>query len=349
MPQASEELREKWQHIHGENPGCLCEMKAWNYLKSLGCTMNAGMITVPEHVDLTAFGTEISKPLSALYFLAEEWDYSWQKAEDPACDISLLVVDIETLGMEPPAALIELGWNSLQLLREKDSPILRKLFAGLQGSELFGIPEGQVMPPDNRAVHHINPTRLEGLPLFDMSEWCGAPLNDVEYVVAHNAEYEQKWLDFGLPWICTYKVALRLVPDAPSHSNGALKYLFDIEDRPVHHPPHRALPDAIVTSEVLACLIEIAMERTPELTVRQVLQRFVEISREPRLLPKCPIGTKWKGKPWAEVESGFLDWMLRQDEMEADLKWNARRELDRRQARSAIRRALRWDPNEETR
>lgn len=341
MPQTTDELRAEWTHPHGGYPTCICEQKAWEHLKSRGFTARGGMITVPFDIELT------ERDRSALSFMIDEWDYSWQKAEDPACDISLLVVDIETLGMEPPAALIELGWNSLQLLREKDSPILRKLFAGLQGSELFGIPEGQVMPPDNRAVHHINPTHLEGLPLFDMSEWCGAPLNDVEYVVAHNAEYEQKWLDFGLPWICTYKVALRLLPDAPSHSNQTLKYLLDIEDREYHHPPHRALPDAIVTAEILERLIDIAWARVPHFELGQLLDYFVKISSQPRLLPNCPIGAKWKGKPWQEVETGFLQWMLKQPEMEADLKWNATRELERRRCRDDERKAPAWDPNSE--
>ena len=51
--------------------------------------------------------------------------------------------------------------------------------------------------------------------------------------------------------------------------------------------------------------------------------------KEPRLLPKCPIG-KFRGQPWSEVEAGFLGWMLRQESMEEDLKWNARREIARR-------------------
>jgi hypothetical protein len=46
-------------------------------------------------------------------------------------------------------------------------------------------------------------------------------------------------------------------------------------------------------------------------------------TKEPKLLPTCPIG-KFRGKPWPEVEAGFLGWMLRQPDMEEDLKWNAR-------------------------
>lgn len=56
---------------------------------------------------------------------------------------------------------------------------------------------------------------------------------------------------------------------------------------------------------------------------------MVTWTKEPKLLPKCTIG-KFRGKPWHEVEEGFLGWMLKQVDMDADLKWNAARELKRR-------------------
>lgn len=60
-------------------------------------------------------------------------------------------------------------------------------------------------------------------------------------------------------------------------------------------------------------------------------KEMVAWTKEPRLLPSCPIG-KFRGKPWAEVESGFLNWMMGVADMDPDLKWNARHELDRRHA-----------------
>jgi exodeoxyribonuclease X len=245
---------------------------------------------------------------------------------------TLLGYDLETLGMAPPLAVIELGWCSLEI--GEDGPAH---LGSMSGSELFGIPEGQVMSPDNQAVHHISPQMLEGRPLFDVREWGGAALNDATHAFAHNAEFEQQWLadlDPDLRWICTYKVALRLLPDAPSHSNQCLKYVLGIADVPAHHPPHRALPDTIVTALVLEQLIRRAQQtfrdRGEDASLERVLARFVEITGEPRLLPRCPIGQQWKGRPWREVDSGFLSWMLRQPDMEADLKWNAERELTRR-------------------
>ena len=86
-------------------------------------------------------------------------------------------------------------------------------------------------------------------------------------------------------------------------------------------PPHRAGPDAYVTAHILKALFAAGATG----------KEMVAWTREPRLLPTCPIG-KFRGKPWPEVEGGFLQWMLKQADMEADLKWNANRELLRRAA-----------------
>jgi exodeoxyribonuclease X len=239
--------------------------------------------------------------------------------------VDFLIVDTETLGMAPPSALIELGWHSVA------SHGGGYELGEWSGSELFGM-QGQTMSPDNRAVHHISPAELDGRRDFSpefLSHQFPAHSVPVDFAVAHNAEFESQWLDFGVPWLCTYKIALRLWPDAPSHSNGALKYLLGVEDRPEHHPPHRAHPDAVVTAELLVRILDETALRMPDATEEERLAHLVRVSSEHRLLPRCPIG-KFRGRPWAEVESGFLSWMLRQTDMEADLKWCAERELTRR-------------------
>lgn len=84
-------------------------------------------------------------------------------------------------------------------------------------------------------------------------------------------------------------------------------------------PAHRAGPDAYVTANILSALFNAGV------TGREM----VAWTKEPPLLPTCPIG-KFRGKPWSEVEAGFLGWMLRQETMEDDLKWNSRQEIARR-------------------
>jgi exodeoxyribonuclease X len=222
------------------------------------------------------------------------------------------VIDFETTGTEPPEAEVcEVGICDLDLEQR-----------------LVEIPRGRLcavksMPPEVRAVHHISLAECAELPSFDQQEDLGQ--SDVAAVAAHNAAFETKFFTPIKPVICTYKAALRLWPDAPSHSNGTLRYWLEDQGKiaPEHaltQPAHRAAPDAYTTAHILLALFGAGATG----------KDMVAWTKEPPLLPLCPIG-KFRGKPWSEVEAGFLGWMLRQEAMEEDLKWNARREIERRQ------------------
>jgi exodeoxyribonuclease X len=225
------------------------------------------------------------------------------------------VIDFETTGIEPPEAEVcEVGICDLHLEgREIDEP----------GSWLCGV---KSMPPEVRAIHHISLAECAGKPPFDQAALMNP---EISAVAAHNAAFEMKFFQPTVPVICTYKAALRVWPNAPSHSNGAIRYWLEDQDliAPDHaatQPAHRAGPDAYVTAHILSALFNAGV------TGRDM----VAWTKEPPLLPTCPIG-KFRGKPWAEVEAGFLGWMLRQPTMEADLKWNAEREIARRQGASS--------------
>lgn len=222
------------------------------------------------------------------------------------------VIDFETTGTEPPAEVCEVGLCDLHLEERRiDTP--RAWLCGVKS-----------MPPEVRAVHHISLAECDGAASFAPEAMFEDGLSAV---CAHNAEFETKFFAPPLPVICTYKAALRVWPHAPSHSNGALRYWLEDQGKiaPVHamtQPAHRAGPDAYTTAHILLALFEAGA------TGREM----IAWTKEPRLLPTCPIG-KFRGKPWPEVEGGFLGWMLRQPGMEEDLKWNAQREIARREGR----------------
>lgn len=225
------------------------------------------------------------------------------------------IIDFETTGMEPPAEVIEVGY--CDIIDKGDGWRLGASNAWLCGAS--------AIPPEVRAVHHIQLDEVIGLEPFDRAAmWSEAKAHGVAIVAAHNLDFEAKfWGEHGFHQICTYKAALRAWPTAPSHSNGALRYWLQDQGKihPQHEktlPPHRAGPDAYVTAWILLALLR--TEKAADM---------VRWTKEPRVLPNCPLG-KFRGKPWPEVETGFLSWMLNQPTMEADLKWNARRELDRR-------------------
>ncbi len=220
------------------------------------------------------------------------------------------VIDFETTGTEPPdAEVCEVGICDL-ILEERRILPPKTWMCGVKS-----------MPPEVRAVHHISLAECEGFQPFSANEIFYDP---VDAIAAHNSEFETKFFASPVPVICTYKAALRVWPEAPSHSNGALRYWLEDAGkiRPDHaltQPAHRAGPDAYVTAHILLALFDAGA------TGREM----AAWTKEPRLLPTCPIG-KFRGKPWSEVEGGFLGWMLRQPTMEEDLKWNAQREIARR-------------------
>jgi len=230
----------------------------------------------------------------------------------------LRIIDFETTGMEPPAEVVEVGYCDLVQTEafgwQVENPV----------SFLCGV---SAMLPEVRAVHHITLAEVaskdpfDAISLVEDSDHCAV-------IAAHNMAFEEQWLQIEgiMPRLCTLKAALRVWPDAPAHSNSVLRYWLEDQgllslDHDTAMPPHRAGPDAYVTAHILKALFAAGATG----------KEMVAWTREPRLLPTCPIG-KFRGKPWAEVEAGFLNWMLQQPTMEADLKWNAEREIARRRA-----------------
>lgn len=227
------------------------------------------------------------------------------------------VYDFENTDFDPPAQVIEVGY--CDLIQHNGGWAIQKPVSWLCGTD-------QPMSPGARSAHHIRPEEIAGLPPYVAEDmWDRAVSEGVTVVAAHNLEHEAKfWGDARLPTLCTYKASMRVWPQAPSFSNGALRYWLEDQgetapDHALTMPSHRAGPDAYVTACTLAALLS-----------RVTARDMIAWTREPRVFPTCPIGKEWRGKPWAQVDSGFLQWMTRQADMEADLKWNANRELTRR-------------------
>lgn len=225
------------------------------------------------------------------------------------------VVDFETTGFDPPEAEVcEMGYCDLVQSADGWS-------VGAWKGDLYGV---DAMPPQVRAIHHITLQDVSGRPKF-IPEILWDALDGIVVVAAHNADFEGRfWGPAQRPVICTYKCALRVCPDAPGHSNGTLRYWLEDQgkisiDPEKAQPSHRAGPDAYVTAHILKALLT-------EATGAQM----VAWTKEPRVFPACPIGKEWKGRPWADVDPGFLGWVLRQPDMDEDIKWNVRREIARR-------------------
>ena len=220
------------------------------------------------------------------------------------------VIDFETTGLPPDAAVCEVGWCDVSATEDDVS-----VFAPV--SHLCN--PGRPIPPEAMAVHHI--TDEEVAAAISPDRAFGLAMAGADVFAAHNAEFEQHFFAGGsVPWICTWKVAVRLAPSAPSHGNQVLRYWLKLAvDQALAQPAHRAGPDAYVTAHLLARMLK--KMNAPEM---------ISISAEPALLPRLNFGKHAK-VPIEDVPDDYLEWCLRQD-MDANVKHTARHHLNARRA-----------------
>lgn len=212
-------------------------------------------------------------------------------------------IDFETTG-EPkedaPQAICEAGWCDVHLHLVDPQTGLRQPEIGAPQAMLVN--PGRPMPPDARAVHHISDEDVASAPPPDLA--CAKLMQDrPDFFCAHNADFEREFFGGGgIPFICTYKVAVRLWPEAQSHSLQFLRYSLGLNiDQGAGLPAHRAGPDAYVGAALMARIIK--HEEAPD------LDTMVRWSNGPALLSKIAFG-KHKGTLWKDVDSGFLKWII---------------------------------------
>ena len=86
-------------------------------------------------------------------------------------------------------------------------------------------------------------------------------------------------------------------------------------DRSLADRTHRAMPDAYVTAHLLREILKHAS-----------IEELICWTNEPVLLPKVTFG-KYRGQPWADVPPDYLQWILRQQDMNEDVAHTARHHL----------------------
>lgn len=239
------------------------------------------------------------------------------------------VVDLETTGLAPPASIIEVGVTRLYFDTETKAFEIKPPWSRLFSPRSFG-----ELTPENLAVHHLTREHLLGHEPCSEEALAAVMQQDrPQFVCAANAAFEMQWLDkpdilgadlSGRPpfWLCTVKAAARLYPDAESHSNQAMRYRLGLSlPEELAMPPHRAGPDSFVTAHILGRFLSEGVR----------VSQMVQWTREPRFMTKIKFG-KHKGTAWEDLPTDYMEWMLSQADLDADAKFWAARELERRKA-----------------
>ncbi len=232
-------------------------------------------------------------------------------------EVVLRCIDFETTGFPPEAGIVEVGWCDVTANIEiRGGEICHDIVVGGWESQLCN-PKRKIEIAA-KAIHHIWDDDIK---TAESPETVLKSLVvGVDFFVAHNAKFEKEFFHPDVPWICTLKAAYRLCPKAPNHQNQTIRYFLNTPvNRAEAIHTHRAGPDAYVTAHTLAKFLTAVP-----------IDVLVAWETEPPRFPFCPIG-KERGKPWPDVDQGFLSWMcFKAPQLDEDIKWNAMKEWDRR-------------------
>ena len=217
---------------------------------------------------------------------------------------SIVVVDTETTGFNPEddriveIAAVRLSWDGVKYVTGECRTCL--------------VDPCRDIPVVSSAVHHLTNADVEGARKIDEAiEYAGIRKDDV--IVAHNATFDGSFLpQFAEnPWVCTWKCAQKLIPDAPSYGNQVLRYYLGLQIEAGNGRagmPHSAGYDARTTAGILEFLLSKAS-----------VEEMIEISASPVLLKKMPFG-KHRGMEFSKVPADYRRWLRGQPDLDRDLK-----------------------------
>lgn len=228
-------------------------------------------------------------------------------------DVSTVICcfDLETTGIPTETdkhAVVEIGKCELTVLPTGET------FVDAPRDILCN--PGRSIPHDAMAIHHITDEMVADA-TGDLSF-----IGNADYFAAHYAQYEDQFVKVPGPLICTWKVALRIWPDAPQHGLQFLRYHLGLKSLGAIGEPHRAGPDAYFCARLLEKIIQ--QPNSPD------LETMARWSAGLALLPRCPLFAH-KGKKWADVPTSYLDWIVNKpNDVSRDVKANAKLELGKR-------------------
>jgi DNA polymerase III epsilon subunit family exonuclease len=167
--------------------------------------------------------------------------------EQPIWHERFAFVDVETTGIDArTCAVVEVAVQIVEAGR------VTATFESLVDPEM-------PIPAFITSINGIDDAMVDGKPRLrelvpELLEHCRGAV-----VVAHNAAFDRRFLPFlaAHPSACSWRLAAKVVPEAPNHKNQTLRTFFGVDDPKLHgRRSHRALADVIVTRHVFFHCIE---------------------------------------------------------------------------------------------
>ncbi len=191
-------------------------------------------------------------------------------------------------------------------------------------------------------IHNITPQLLGGKPLFVQTPfWEVLNQNNTpqNYLIAHNIQFDLGMLvkegfvnHYQL--IDTLRCAKHLLPNSPYHRLQYLRYSLGLyrkeaKEAAKHNitiKAHDALGDVLVMKLLLSQLFLLVKEQFEGV---EIMPKLVELTHTPVLMREFKFG-KYKGEQIEEIarrDSGYLAWMLKNLELDEDMKYTLKQYL----------------------
>lgn len=218
-----------------------------------------------------------------------------------------IILDTETHTLN--GLPIEIAYAPIEIENGKLSLDKKKIF-----DQLYQV--GQPISFAAMAVHHILESDLADQPSYKEFKLP----SETTYIIGHNVDYDiaaiaRCGVDTSkLKPICTLALARHVWEDAEAHNISALIYLISKgseKAREMLKGAHRADADIILTANILMHIIH-------QLNIENIEQLY--IASEQARIPKSITFGKHKGTSIQDLPADYIQWLLRQDDLDPYLR-----------------------------
>jgi exodeoxyribonuclease X len=206
-----------------------------------------------------------------------------------------IILDTETHTLN--GLPIEIAYAPIQIQEGKLSLDREQMF-----DQLYSIGNEKISF-GSMAVHHILESDLVGQPNFSSFELP----QHTQYIIGHN-------IDYDIQAIQRCGVDTAVWPDAEAHNISALIYMISKgseKAREMLKGAHRADADIILTANILMHIVY-------QLKI-QSIEELYKASEDARIPRSINFG-KHRGTAIAELPKDYVQWLLRQDELDPYLR-----------------------------